>query len=479
MNKDEPVLDRKQQLIIVISVAMSSFMAGLNNYIVNVSLPTISNYFNASIAEVSRVVLSYLLIITSSLLLFGRLGDKLGLKRIFIIGYTVFTAGSFLCGLSGSINMLVGFRLLQGIGSAMLTASGFAIISKYLPADRIGHAFGIMSTSVALGIIAGAPLGGLITGYLSWHWIFFVNVPIGITAIITGNRCIPGETAMKPSLEEKNKGFDIPGAILSFFGLAALLYGINTGKTMGWTSPSILIFFASSIVLLTLFVARELKCSSPLLDFRLFKNSTFTCALLTAFMAFMLVSGNTFLLPFYLEIIKQLSIQQTSMVLLAYAVIHAFLSPYAGRLSDRLSPHKLCAVGMASASLSTFVFAYTLRLNGLVFVFVFLIWVALSYVLFFAPNSKQVMRLAIPGEHGTASGLLNTIGFLGMIFGVAIFETVFSHAFSEVLPKGVSIARAGIPPLLLLRGFSNAYIFGGIVCFLAFLFSLAGRDSKV
>jgi predicted MFS family arabinose efflux permease len=251
------------------------------------------------------------------------------------------------------------------------------------------------------------------------------------------------------------------------------------GKSMGWTSPSILVSFALAIVLLTLFVMREITCTSPLLDFSLFKDRTLRFALLATSMVFMFVAGNTFLLPFYLEIIKHLTIQQTSMVLFLYALVHVIFSPHVGRLADRVRPGKLCAIGLASASVSTFFFSYALRLQSIAHVLIFAVWIAFSYVFFFAPNSKQIMHLAPAGRHGSASGVMNTTAFLSMIFGVALFEKVFSHGFSDILPRGVSLLRAGIPTPLLVQGFSNAYIFGGFVCLLAFFFSLAGRDRKI
>ena len=476
MDKDTSQLDNRRYLLIVVSVAFSAFMSGLNNYIVTVSLPTIANYFNTGTGEISRVVLAYLLTLTSSLLLFGQLGDRIGLKKIFITGYTVFTAGSLLCGLSSGINMLVGFRLLQGLGAAMLSSSGFAIIAKYLPPDRTGRSYGIVSASVALGITTGAPLGGIITGYLTWQWIFFVNVPIGAAAVIIAGKCIPGDPAREDLRGKEKKSFDLPGAALSFFGLATLLYSINVGKTAGWASPTIIISFALAIGLLAFFAVREATCACPLLDFGIFRNRTLSFALLATSMVFMWVAANTFLLPFYLEIIKHQSIQQTSMVLFLYALVHVIFSPQVGRLADRVRPGKLCAIGLASACSSSFFFSYALRLDGMAYVLVFAVWIAASYVFFFAPNSKQIMRLAPSGSHGSASGILNTTSFLSMTFGVAIFENIFSRGFHDFLPTGVSLFRAGIPVPLLIKGFSTAYAFGGVACLAAFCFSLAGQD---
>jgi EmrB/QacA subfamily drug resistance transporter len=466
-----------RHFLIILSVAFSSFMAGLNNYIVNVSLPTIANYFNTGTGEVSRIVLSYLLVSTSSLFLFGRLADRIGLKKVFITGYIVFTAGALLCGFAGGINMLVVFRLIQGAGGSMLVACGYAVIARFLPPDRIGRAYGITFTSVAVGIATGAPLGGLIAGYLSWHWIFFVNVPVGITAIVIASRAIPAETRGEASFGSRDEGFDIPGALLSFFGLAALLYGLNMGKMMGWTSPPILMSFALAIVLLGFFGVRERICRSPLLDFGLFRNLTLTYALLATLMAFMLLGGNAFLLPFYLQVIKHMNVQQTGLMLLLYSLGQILMTPYAGRLSDRVSRRVLCAAGMASASLCTFLFSFLLNLDGLIPVFLFLIWLPLSYAFFLAPNANRIMRLASAGRHGSASGLLTTAVNLSMILGVSIFDNVFSHALPGPLVKGVSLLSAGIAPQILLRGFSNAYVVGGFICSLAFLFSFASKDS--
>ena len=248
--KQEMITNRSQQLLIVISVAFSSFMARLNNYTVNVSLPTISHDFNIGTGEASRVVMSYLLIITSSLLLFGKLADRVGLKRIFIIGYIVFVAGSLLCGISRGIDTLIGARFVQGIGSAMLLATSFAIISKFIPPDRTGWAFGITSTASALGVATGAPVGGLITGYLSWHWVFLINVPIGIIAFIIASKKIPDERPQTKTSELER--FDFLGAVLSFLGLAILLRAFNMGKELGWGSPTIILSFFSSFNVCTI-----------------------------------------------------------------------------------------------------------------------------------------------------------------------------------------------------------------------------------
>jgi EmrB/QacA subfamily drug resistance transporter len=467
-----PTTTKRREFLIILSVAFSSFMAGLNNYIVSVSLPSISRYFNTGTAEVSRVVLAYLLAITSLLLFFGRLGDRIGHKKVFVVGYAVFTLGSLLCGLSGNIHTLVAFRLIQGIGGAMLLANGFAIIAKYLPPGRTGSAFGVASSMVALGIATGAPLGGIISGYLSWHWIFFVNVPVGTAAIFVAGRSIPAESGGSTG---QALDFDIPGAMLSFCGLALFLFAFNGGRTMGWTHPAVVVSFLMAAILLTLFIIHEGRCPSPLLDFALLSNSTFTLALCATFMSYMVLSGNAFLFPFYLELIHGLSTQQTGFVLFFYALVFVFLSPSAGKLSDRINPRLLCTLGMLSASLATFLFACFLTGRGLIGAFVFLVWFAGSYVLFISPNTNRIMSTASEGKHGAASGLLNTMLYLSMIFGVALFEAIFAHSFSGMLLQGRNLFQANVARGLLLNGFTYSYILAGVTCFLSCLCSVAAR----
>jgi EmrB/QacA subfamily drug resistance transporter len=453
---------------IVVSVAFSSFMVRMNNYSINVSLPTISQFFGIGPGEVSRIITGYLLIITSTLLLFGKISDRIGLKKVFVLGYIIFVLGSLLCGLAQNIETLLAFRFVQGSGAAMLLATSFAIISRFLPPDRTGSAFGVTSTASALGVATGAPLGGLITGYLSWHWVFLINVPVGLAAIVVALKKIPHEDVVPSAIPSGAKPtFDVAGAVLSFLGLVLLLYGMNRGKELGWLSPAIIMAIVAACLLLVLFVLREKRCAEPLLNLQLFKNRTFVLALIATFLAFMLIAGNAFLLPFYLSVIKGLDAKGTGMVLLVYSMVYVFLSPYAGRLSDKVNPAYLCIIAMLSASACSFTFSRTLLQQGLFCTFLFLIWLGLSYVFFFSPNNNQVMRQAPAGTQGTASGVFTTTTNLAMVFGVALFEAVFSHAIPHSAAKGAAIKGATIPKEILLYGFSNAYILGGILCAVA------------
>jgi EmrB/QacA subfamily drug resistance transporter len=464
--------DTRKVYMVVLSVAFASFLARLNLYTVNISLPTLSRVFNVGTAEVSQIVTSYLLVITGSLILFGKLGDKLGFKRMFIAGYVAFMLGSLLCGISQGIYSLIASRLIQGLGSSMLLAASFAIIAQAVPHERLGWAFGINATANALGVAAGAPLGGIIAGYLSWRLIFLINIPLGIAAIFFASRYLPASAAPGQKGQRQEGGFDIPGAVLSFLALSALLHVMNSGDEKGWTSPVILVFAAASIVLFIIFVVWEKRCTEPLLDMAMLKKGGFVFALAGTTMGYMLLAGNAFLLPFYLELVKGLDSAKMGMLLLIYSLIYVFVSPFAGRLSDRTNPVMLCAIAMLSGAVNALVFAYTLRLSGLAPVVVFLVWLGFSYVFFLAPINGLAMGFAPKGKEGTASGLLNTALNLSMVFGTAIFEMIFSQSLSGGTHGGAGMTSSRVPLSTLLTGFSHTYSAGSLMCLAAMVFSL-------
>ncbi len=472
--------DSRKELMIVLTIAFASFLARLNLYTVNISLPTISRVFGIGSSDVSQIVTSYLLIITSSLVLFGKLGDSLGFKRMFIAGYAVFMAGSLLCGISPGIYSLVASRFVQGIGSSMLLATSFALIAQAVPHGRLGWAFGINATANALGVAAGAPLGGIIAGYLSWRFIFLINIPLGIAAVFFAVRYLPSSFVPGRKTVRRQGPFDIPGAALSFTVLAAFLYVMNWVDVKGWTSPAVLASAALCIVSSIVLIAWEKRCRDPLLDLAMLKDRGFIYALAATTAAYMLIAGNGFLLPFYLELVKGLDAAKTGMVLLIYSLIYVFVSPYAGRLSDRTDPVKLCVIAMLSGAVSTFVFAFTLNLSGLAPAVIFLAWLGFSYVFFLSPVNGLVMGFAPKGKEGVASGLLNTAINLAMVLGVAVFELIFGASLrSAGLPPGEGPALMRALPSALPHAFGNAYIAGGLMCLAAMLFSVLVKKSRI
>jgi MFS family permease len=247
------VIDPAKQRWIIYSIAFAAFMVMLDNYIVNISLPAISKSFNVGIDGVSWIVIVYLLILTSAIPFFGKLGDRVGLIKLFIAGYLVFISGSLLCGLSSSLYMLIFSRFVQAIGGAVLYTVPSAIITRFLPPEKRGYSFGILATAAAVGFAMGSPLGGLITANFGWQWVFLINIPIGISAIIIVLKKFPREKEIS-LIREK---FDILGVFYCFFWLITLMFSLNMGRKFGWTSPLIVGSFAASLVFLILFIRQE------------------------------------------------------------------------------------------------------------------------------------------------------------------------------------------------------------------------------
>jgi len=464
-------VDYRKYSPIILSIVFSAFMVNLDTYIVNVSLPTISRYFDITMSNVSLVVISYLLALTSTTLIFGKMVDTFGVKNMFVAGYLVFSAGSLLCGISWTIWILVLSRFLQGIGGAMIVISGYTSITKHLPADRRGWAFGCVSSAAAVGIAVGTPLGGIITGYLSWHWIFLLNVPVGIIASILCVRTLPASDRST----ESGRHFDFKGAALSFFGILSLVYALNFGKECGWTSVPIVTAFLLAFAITVLFIVQEKRSANPLLNLGIFKNTSFLFAIVGTMAALIIMAGNNFMLPFYLEMSRGLKPQQAGLVLMIYSIVYMIAGPRAGRASDRIRPSLLCAAAMLSASCACLSFVFTLSVQSLYPVIVFLFWYAISNSLFMPSNNNLVMSMAEENHQGEASGVFNVFSKLALVLGVCLFEALFS----EMIPRhSGDLADAGIPAGLLNHGFQAVYLCAAAICLLGLIFTILTAREK-
>ena len=280
---------------ILANVVLGGFMSTLDSSIVNVALPTISTNFKVGLSTIQWLVTAYLLAISSLLPVFGRLSDLWGRKRIYSTGFLMFTLGSILCGLAANIWFLVGMRVLQAVGAAMLMSNGQAIIVSIFPFEERGRALGLSGTVIALGALAGPALGGFLVSWAGWRSIFYVNVPIGIIAYLASQITLPADT------EKKLVTFDYKGSTLFTLGLIGMLYAINNGHDFGWISWGILVPLTLGIVLLGVFFYIELRIEDPLIDFSIYRNRPFMIGNLSAFLNFVANFANTILMPFYLQ----------------------------------------------------------------------------------------------------------------------------------------------------------------------------------
>ena len=457
---------------ILVCVALATFMSNLDISIVNISLPAISKYFDAGIGIVSRIVLVYFLIMVGLLLVFGKLGDLKGFKKIFVTGFAVFTLGSLLCGIAGSINQLIVFRVVQAIGGSIMTALAPAIISAFIPPEARGKALGWVAVFAALGISAGPAIGGIITEYLSWHWIFLINVPIGAGAIIMVCRILPRQDR-GPS----RAPFDIPGAFFLFLLFTSLIYALNMGQERGWTSPLILGCFACACVCACCFVMVERRSADPLIDPGLFRNRNFVWGNLAGFFVLMGLNGMIFLLPFYLEITRSLPMNRAGLIMVIPSGIMMLINPLAGGAADRVGSRLLSSGGMflcagAFAMLSLFN-AHT----PIWFILFSLTWFGLTAGFFMAPNGRLVMTSCPEEKQGVASSIMMLVRIGGGLMGTCTFEAIFSGALPQQISlQNIAPSHPSIAPDLLTGGFHRAFLVGVLICLAAALCSALIRE---
>ena len=400
-------------------IALISIITTLDSSVVNVSLPVISQQLKAGIGVVQWVVLSYLLAVTSLLMIFGRLGDLVGRRRIYQVGIVLFTFSSVLCGFSQNVTMLIFGRALQGTGAALLVAVGPALIGEIFPPQQRGKALGFLGTTVSVGLSVGPAVGGLITSWLGWRYIFFLNLPLGLLAVFLIRRHL--RTDGNPLMTH----FDFVGAATMAGGLVSLMLALSRGSDWGWSNTVILNLLFVALIFFTLFFISQHRSAHPILDLKLFKNPIFRSAVTSGFLAFAALFSQTFLLPFYLIQLRGFPPAHAGLFLMSVPSVMAFVAPSSGSFSDRVGTRGLCVTGLFLLGLG-FVLLSTLTASTPQLVIVsFLRVTGLGVGMFNPPNNADLLS-SVPRERlGNASGMMGLTRTLGMVTGVALSGAIF------------------------------------------------------
>jgi len=464
--------------IMSFGVFIWSFSAG----IVTIALPTISQYLDISTSLVSWVIVAHLLVLTSFLLIFGKIGDYVGYKKIFLGGLFLFTIGSYFSGISLDIIQLISSRILQGIGSAMLLAMTPAIISSTFPHGTRGKVFGYISLSTTIALSMGYGVGGLITENFGRHWIFFTTVPLGIIVMVLAYKFLPEMHGI-----EKYHEFDIYGSILISIAVITLIITLEMGGRVGWISYKILGGFLASIILLILFYKWELKYPYPLFNMCLLKQKYLNLSIAAGFMTSFVLTGTIFLLPFYLELVMNYSTDIAGLIILLPTMLIIFVGPLSGRISDRIGsklPSIVGAICLAIALLVLTILNPTQGKYGILLVLIALLMRSLSDGMFSPANNKLVMSHSPPGMMGSVSSLLNTAKYLGLVMGVVIFETIFDSTVSHISVNAEGAISTGafqfsVPVETLITGFHNAFLIGAIISILIIITTLLSKENPL
>jgi EmrB/QacA subfamily drug resistance transporter len=456
------------------AVSVGTFMATLDGSIVNIALPKIQTAFNVELATIEWIVVAYLLTVGTLLLPFGRLGEIVGFRRVYVAGFALFTVASALCGASPNVWALVGFRIIQGIGAAMLQSMGPAIVTRTFGWRERGKALGLNAISVSIGLSLGPALGGLLTEWGSCRWIFYINVPVGIFAIIWALRVVPLEV---PGLRQR---FDIPGGVLSFAALFSLLLGLVEGDGWGWSSPAVIGLLVGSVVLGALFVLRELHAPEPLLDLRLFSIRAFSAGNASLLVVFAALFIATFLMPFFLERGQGLSALKAGLLLTPIPLTTTIVAPLSGILSDRIGPRIPATLGAATMALALYLLADV----SADMTYTALIWrlvvMGVGQGLFNSPNSSAVLGSVPRPRLGTASATLAQMRVNGQSIGIALGGAIVaSRVVTHTQELQGKVAQNLVERDALILAIHDAFYVSAAVCVLAILTSLVrGRQQQ-
>lgn len=423
----------KNRILILIALGMFTFMSTLDGSIVNIAMPVMSKSLHVSISQIEWVVSIYLMTISSLLMFFGRLGDTVGKTVIFRIGTAVFLLGSFLAGVNLGLPFLLGARVIQAIGAAMTMSNSFGITTSTFPMEQRGRAMGVIGTFVALGSVAGPAIGGLILNYLPWNYIFWINVPIGIIAIIAGAIALP-----KSEVTQKNDNLDWIGTLLFMIFVATFFYALLQGPVVGYTDPVVISTFVISLFAIAMFIYVETHTKNPLLDLSIFKIADYSLGLLAALFVF--INGFFFnvLIPYYLVNARGYSSGYSGLLMSIVPLTMIVFGPLGGVLADKFGGPRITVLGLSTLLISQILIMFYNLQTPIWFFIIGTVLAGIGTGLFQSPNNAVVMS-AVPFNRLGIAGSVNALARnLGMILGVSLSTSSLFLVMSAISHHTIS-----------------------------------------
>lgn len=435
------------------------FMALLDNLVVNVALPTLSRDLNASTTQLQWIVSAYILVFAAFQITVGGVGDRLGRKRWFMYGIALFTTTSVLAAFSQNAEMLIAIRALQGLGAAMIMPLSLSIISNAFPPEERGRAIGIWSAVSVSGLAFGPVIGGLLVQYASWHWIFLVNVPIGIgallvtSAVVTESKDTSGQVAT-----------DIPGTVTVTGAIGALVFGLIEAGERGWGDPLILTSFVVSAIFMAAFIFVESRAEKPMVPLSFFRSRAFTGANIDSFAIAFLISGIAFFGTLFLQNVHGFSPVRAGMALLPMVAVMMVASPISGSLVNRLGPARLISTGMIISGIGVLLFMRANVDGSYIDLLPSYLVMGFGNALIFAPMTTTVLNSVESSRSGVASAVNGAIREVGFAFGIAFLGTLMNRSYqshfdrtAEVQALRADEALAPLHPVIDTIGSGMAY----------------------
>jgi EmrB/QacA subfamily drug resistance transporter len=418
-----PSLTASQRWLLA-AVGFSSLMVSSQTSALNAILPVVARSFRVDLAAVQWVVLAYLLTSSGLLLAFGRLGDVIGQRRLFLIGFVIFVAGSLLSSIASNVTWLITTRTVQAIGGGMITSAGAPLITKTLPRSHRGRGLSAQIVMVYFGLAAGPAIGGFLADTVGWRWVFLANVPAGLIAAAITLLAVPRDETVAST-----QPFDFAGAITFMAGLASLFLLLGGGKGRLWLAAHQQIVFAAFLVSAGAFTVVELRRREPMLDLRLFKSRFFSAAATSAMINYIGFSALAFLVPFYLVDGLGYSATEAGVLITTLPLAMMMVAPFSGWISDKVGPRLPASAGMALLCAGIFMLSGLRSAASGEEIVPRLLVAGIGLGLFSAANNSAMMGSVPIGRQGVANGVVSTARQLGMMLGVAVCTAVFTNRY--------------------------------------------------
>ena len=421
-------VDRRTKILTLGAMCFALFMAMLDNTVVNVALPSIQLHFGSGVSGLQWIIDAYTLVFAAFMLTGGTLGDLYGRKRVFLIGLTIFTAGSLIAGLAPSLDALIAGRAVQGLGAAALLPGTLSILTQAFPDPRErAQAIGIWAGVSGLALAMGPIVGGALVDSLGWQSVFFLNIPIGITAFFVASRVV------RESRHPEGRHLDLPGQALAITGLGTLTFALIEANTYGWTSALILGLFATAVIAMALFIWVELRSTSPMLDLSFFRNRTFAAAATVAGLVSFGMFGVFFFLTLFLQNVQGYSAFQMGLRSLPMTGAIIFTAPIAGNLAGRIGPRILMTVGLGIVGVGMLLMERITPGMPYSALWWNLLMMGIGMGLVMTPMTAAVMNAVPRRRAGMASATSNASREVGGVFGIALLGAIVTHWFAQDL----------------------------------------------
>ena len=463
------------------AIAVGMFLTVMDQSGVNIALPRIADHFSADIPTVQWITLGYVLSTSAMLMPLGRLSDMVGRKRVYIIGFVIFMGAAALGGSAQTFYLLIGAKVIQGIGAAGIQANGMAMITEVFPERERGKALGMYMTVIGTGSISGPIIGGLLVSGLGWRSVFFASIPVGFLALAAALAVLKGGRPVRAGASQKLR-FDWPGASLSSAALVMFLLAMTNGHRLGWLSPPIVAGLVMASLLLVAFLWWERRATDPMLDLSFFRSRVFSMGVSARFLSFLGGSAVFFLMPFYLMQALGYPASEAGLMMVPGSICMAIMGPISGRLSDTVGTRWPAVLGMALSASAMFTFTRLTADSSPLHVIIGMMLSGSGMGAFSSPNSSAIMSSLDRAKYGIASAFLNLTRTSANVTGIVVATTMVALTMGSLgyEPSLAAVGGAGGEGVrsAFVTGLNKAFLVSGSLMLLAMALSALRGEAR-